>query len=64
MMKALSLMQWLVSWGHCLILETRLCRTLVDGPVAEMDKDIKKELIKEITVCTMLLHQYVKPNNL
>lgn len=24
MMKALSLMQWLVSWGHSLILETRL----------------------------------------
>lgn len=36
-MKALSLMQWLLSWGHCVILETRLWRTLVDGPVADRD---------------------------
>lgn len=37
MMKALTLMQWVVSWAHCLILETRLWRTLVDGPVAVLD---------------------------
>lgn len=34
-MNALSLMQWLVSWEHCLIFETRLWRTLVDGPAAD-----------------------------
>lgn len=31
-MKALSFMQLLLSWGQRLILDTRLCRTLVDGP--------------------------------
>lgn len=33
MMKALSLMQWVFNWGHSLILQTSLWRTLVDGPV-------------------------------
>lgn len=43
MMKALSFMQWLVSWGQHLILETRLWRTLVDGPVLNRDyKTISK----------------------
>lgn len=45
-MKALSLIQWLVSWGHCRIFEIRLCRTLVDGPVAELDKN-QGEFIKK-----------------
>lgn len=46
MMKALSLMHWLVSWGHCLILETRLWRTLVDGPAVVLERD--RKLIKEL----------------
>lgn len=44
-MKALSLMQWLVSWGHCLIFVTRLWRTLVDGPVMDTHQ---KEFIKKL----------------
>lgn len=31
-MKALSLMQWVESCGHILILHTSLCRTFVEGP--------------------------------
>lgn len=49
-MNALSLMQWLLSWGHCLIFETRLRSTLVDGPVAELDRHQRKFIKDPTTV--------------
>lgn len=53
MRKALSLIQWLVSWGHRFILETRLQRTLVDDPTAEITipVNLSHKQLEKMTNC-------------